>query len=242
MRSSYLGAGPAVLLGVGLGLAACGGSGGGGAAEVSAPTPVPPGSTPSTISARCDSIHGGGAQLAQQVDPGCLDCAIGNAAAAGDDQAGTFAEMAVNSALYPQGAALRATAQDGIVYAAGQRAGAFLTLPDGGDGGAVIQTGISSALELRTYLDGVEQERAISAELPVAASGANAYYSVWNFPGGEELPNQYLFLTASKPYDAVELFYSNNQNTAGADGLSGTDPLQVYELCSDGEVSPWIGR
>lgn len=143
---------------------ACGGGGGG-----------------SSDSALCDSITGGGATVTSSGP-------VSNSNAAADGDLGTYA--ALNLSVTSQTASVRATAQDGIVYPAGSKAGAFVLYAN--QGSANVTT-------IRTYLNGA----------PVEASTPGT--SIFE-PAG---PGFYSGFTATAPFNAVE-FNETDNGTSGS--------------------------
>lgn len=213
---------------------ACGS--GGGASSEPAPTPTPqpvppppvpdPTPTPGTKTAYCESIIGG-STVSTTFSQGCLDCDIVDEAKVADDVARSFASLTINDAPPTQGGSIRVTAQSGVVFPAGQEAGAYITIPDQ-PGGTQVQLLSSNAIAIKTYLAGALQEETSALAEPRVKLQAVS--------GDPELPESYVSFTTSKVFDAVELFISNSQTTIGTEGVSQTPPYKVYELCSDGGV------
>jgi len=195
-----------------------------------------------TVTARCDSISGGKAKVTSVREAGCLRCAVKKPYAAADDQAKSFASLEVFSSSLLQGISIRATAQRGIVYPAGGRAGVFFSRPDNDPNGDNIDSGGSYSLGIGTYLGGKLQESAGLLNTNEVLSEART--GGYNFPGGSTLANEYVYIQTTKPYDAVELYVTDTQVRVGGDGQTevGSAPYKVYEICSDGFVSPYPGR
>lgn len=182
--------------------------------------PVQPG--PKT--AYCDAIIGG-SMVTTAFSTGCLDCEVSEAAKVADDVARSFASLSINDAPTTQGGSIRVTAQSGVVFPAGRRAGAYLTIPEQ-PGGTELQLASSNAIAIRTYLAGALQE-----ETSALAEPRLQFQAISADP---ELPESYVYFTTSEMFDAVELFISNSQTTIGTGGVSRTPAYKVYELCSDG--------
>jgi hypothetical protein len=180
LRSCLL---PAVLLAAPL-LGACGsggGSGGGGG------------------NVACDSITGGDSMVTS----------TGPAANVGDAADGNlYSYGALQLTTAEQSGSIRATAQDGVVFPAGSRAGVFTSY---------LNQGTSNATTLRTYLNGVPVETAS----PLAWSFEPAYGGT-----GAEF---YLSFETTQPFNAVEFAETDN-------GANGTAQYRIYEICSDGHA------
>lgn len=186
-----------LLLGLLTGITSCSGGGGDGGG-------LPGGDDDSQIppSGACLSFHDAGGQVTSSIDPACGSCSATSTSAAADGDAETYAALSVNGASNPQGASIRATAQQGTTFPAGQLAGAFMSIPAG--------TGQSYSYEIRSYLGGVLQEvlKANSAQAGVSGGASKAYL------GAE----------TTKAFDAIEVFVSNTQ-------AGGTPEFDVYEVC-----------
>lgn len=192
--------------------------------------------------AACDSISGGKSTVTTTVDPGCTRCSASDAASAADGQARSFSGLTVLSAAsVAQGIAIRATAQPGIVYPAGKRAGVFLTMPDNNPDGDNIDSGGSTSFGLATYLDGKLQDSAGGHNRGRIINGpdrGNEY-----FTNDRGLPDYYAYFETTKPFDAVEVFISDttvsiaNKDVARKEVTVGAAPYKIYEICSDGKVS-----
>jgi len=179
---------------------------------------------PSPTIAFCDSIVGG-SSVTTAFTPGCLDCSVSEPARVADDEARTFASLSINDAPTTQGGSIRVSAQSGVAYPAGRKAGAYLTIPEQ-SGGTQLQLASSNAIAIRTYLAGALQEETSALTEP--------RLQLQSISGDPELPESYVYFTTSKLFDAVELFISNSQTTVGTGGVSRTPAYKVYELCSDG--------
>lgn len=157
--------------------------------------------------ASCTSITGGGTAVSTSISAGCANCSISNEGAAADGDLSTSATMTVNNAPAGQGAAIRVTAQGGVVFPAGQRAGAVVSVPSG--------TAQNYTVTIRTYLTGALQESDSSDN-----SGGGC-----GFCGGHGF--SFDGFTTTKQFDAVEVFINNTQ-------AGGTPNFGVAEVCSDG--------
>ena len=143
----------------------------------------------------CNSITGGGSRVTSSGP-------VSNPGAAADGDLNSYATLNINTAS--QTASIRATAQSGIIFPSGSRAGAFVTFGN--------QQG-SNATVVRTYLRGVMQE---------TSTPANA---IFDFAGSGTDANLYTGFTTSRQFDAVE--FSETDNSAAP-------VYRVYEICSDG--------
>ena len=153
----------------------------------------------------CVSITGGGSQVTASADGvGCADCNVSNESAAVDDDLSTFATLTVNGASPGHGALIRATAQPGVVFPAGQKAGAYVSVPAG--------TGQTYTVTINTYLTGTLQETNSSDNSQGGVLGGHGS----SFDG----------IATTKQFDSVEVFVNNNQ-------AGGTPEFHVYEICSD---------
>ena len=171
-------------LSCGLLLASCGGGAGGGLGGGGV---------------SCDSITGGAATVTS----------TGPAVDAGDAADGNlYSYGALELTTLEQSGSIRATAQDGVVFPAGSRAGVFTSY---------LNQGTSNATTLRTYLNGVPVETAS----PLAVSFEPAYGST-----GAEF---YLSFETSQPFNGVEFAETDN-------GANGTAEYRIYEICSDGHA------
>ena len=171
----------------------------------------------------CNSITGGGAKVTSKIDSGCVDCTIETAEAAADGKADSFASLTLFSL---QGASLRATAQPGIVFPAGGRAGVFYSLPNNNPDGDNIDSGGTWSFAVHTYLGGKLQESDGGlANSQDTADGSHA--------------SRYSFVETTKPYDAVEVYFSDAQLRVSGQGQPtvGSAAHKVYEICSDGGIS-----
>jgi len=162
----------------------------------------------------CDSISGGSATLSSSIDPGCVVCSISNLPAAADGDLSTPASVSVGIEVPTQGASIRATAQSGMVFPAGNNATVAVTENLSGANLAILDSGV----ELRTYLGGVLQESANDLQEFDCAScgpGSTAYSAV--------------SFQTTKPFDAVEIFMDPGINSSGLTGPN----YQVFEICSN---------
>lgn len=177
---------------------------------------APAGGKVSLTGHTCSSyITGGGTSVSSAVDSNCTSCSASDAPLAIDGDISTFATLQMNLALIASGESavtLRATAQSGVVYAAGNTAGAQVTFPTGvlSDAGVVI----------RTYLGGVMQEHdGPSLSTPgFRATGETYFYG----------------LTASTSFDAVEISVvaKGSSDIGGVAPAAGTALVRVLEFCS----------
>jgi hypothetical protein len=164
-------------------LGACGGGGGGAGGGGSV---------------ACDSITGGGSTVSS-TGPAV------NPDKAADGDLHSYGALVFS----PSGTGtIRATAQDGIVFPAGSRVGAFVTY--------LNQSG-SNATTLRTYLDGI----LVESENPGSGFFDPTY--------GDTPAGFYTGFVTSAPFDAVEF----SEVTSGG---TQTSEYRVYEICSDGHV------
>lgn len=171
-----------------------------------------------TISAYCNTLDG---SVAPATGPVCYGCTIQNPQNVSDDSPYSYATM-VASSTPQQSVRITANALEGLTYPAGGHAGAFLTAQTGGTHVSVAD-GVTGEYAIRTYLDGAMQE---SAGDTIANS-----LNTQNFPGGNDLPHEYVYFVTSKPYDAVEI-------VIWGEGVSVPAPeYRVYALCSDGNIS-----
>jgi hypothetical protein len=159
-----------------------GGSGGGGGGSVA-----------------CDSITGGDAAVTS-TGPAT------NPDDAADGSLYSYGVLQLTSTA--QTGSIRATAQSGVVFPAGSRAGVFTSY---------LNQGTSNATSLRTYLNGVPAETAS----PLAMSMEPAYGGT-----GAEF---YLSFETAQPFNAVEFSETDN-------GANGTAHYRIYEFCSDGHA------
>lgn len=162
----------------------------------------------------CDSISGGSAKVSSVIDSTCIGCSVSDAAAAADGDLNSFASVNADSPMPGQGVSIRATAQPGAVFPAGQNATVSFVEMVNGTTVAVANTDV----ELRTYLGGQLQETSTDLQEYDCAScgpGSKPYTAQW-------------FKTA-KPFDAVEIFMNPPVSSSGATGPA----FKVYEICSN---------
>jgi hypothetical protein len=186
-----------VMVGLSLLAAGCGGGGGGGGDEDPA-APVP--------SAACSYINGGGTTT--MLTTGCASCTVVDAAKAIDGDLDTYAQITWPAASGSGAMALRAIAQDGVIYPAGSMAGALISTHSG-------QVVAESAPDARTY----------QGDAPASADCC----ATTNVVGGGGYTNrQYQRITVQSQtdFDAVEVSYA--RGGSDAEGV-----LRVYEFCSD---------
>ncbi|HUR41360.1 MAG TPA: hypothetical protein VM240_09350 [Verrucomicrobiae bacterium] len=170
-------------------LGACGGGGGGG-----------DGGGGSGLN--CAAITGGGTQVLPTLN--CAGCTVSNAPAAIDGNTDTYASL-----FMPAGAggtlALRATAQEGIVYPAGTPAAVIYAIARS-SGNA-----LNTAETITTYLNGAPQQTGNAG-------------SVNNVSGGNVQRGRRAISTVQQ-FDAIEVTYTQSGGTASSE-------LQVYEFCT----------
>jgi hypothetical protein len=160
-------------------LSGCGGGGGGG-------------------SVACDTITGGASSVSS-TGP------ASNPGRAADGDLGSYGALVFS----PSGSGtIRATAQDGVVFPAGSRVGAFVSF--------LSQSG-SNATSMRTYLDGILIE---------TGDPATGFFDPTY---GDTAAGFYVGFEASAPFDAVEFAEVTSGGTQ-------TSEYRVYEICSDGHV------
>jgi hypothetical protein len=176
-------------------VSACTGGGGGGGPSID-----------NSVGAVCASISGGSSRLTSS----CNGCAFSDTSAAADGDLFTAASVTVSAVSTAVTATIRATAQNGIVYPAGNQAGIFFT-----DNSDVCG---NCGVTINTYLGGQLQESDTGlSNSNVNGQGSRAEY--------------FTSVNTTKPFDAVEVVYSG----ATTPGNSGTF-LEVFEICSNGDV------
>jgi hypothetical protein len=158
---------------------------------------------------QCESITGGNSRVTTSVASGCFGCSVSEPELAADGDLFSAATVDVPNSFAGQGVSVRATAQPGIIFPAGQQAGVYFVGP--------TSSGFSSpdlAVTISTYLGGELQETPTSYELhgPDETGGD---YSLKSF-------------ATSKAFDAVEVMISNTQAATG--------PFSIYEICSNSSV------
>jgi hypothetical protein len=179
------------LIGITL-LAACGGGGTGAKTEVDG---------------ACTFITGGGTRITLGAPALAAACTSQNLEQAIDGNSETAAEIQADAVA--DECAIRVTAQDGIVFAAGNTAAVF---------GSVRRSGVTLPGEdhavLRTLLQGtVQEERSFnSGEMALEVNGT--------FGSGL----RFFELPTTKPFDAVEF---------GVGSPAETQSIAIFEFCSD---------
>lgn len=148
------------------------------------------------------TLTGGGTQIDGDVSA-CPDCSFEDGAFAIDDSAASFARLELGAG--GGAAAVRATAQAGVVYPAGQYAGVVAYFPKSSTPNANVN------IAVRTYLGGVLQEQVSSSTSVIG-----------NVDGAGE-DTRYGGLTGSA-FDAVEALVTVN-------GLPQT--VRFYDFCAD---------
>ena len=170
-------------------LSACGGGGGDGGGGGSA-------------GLNCAAITGGNTQVTPTLN--CAGCTVSNAPAAIDGNTETYASLFIPAGVGGT-LALRATAQDGIVYPAGTPAAVIYAI-DRSSGNT-----LNTAETITTYLDGAPQQTGNAG-------------SVNNVSGGDVQRGRRAIGTAQQ-FDAIELAYAQS-------GGSASSEVQVYEFCT----------
>lgn len=158
----------------------------------------------------CESISGGGAQFSTAQDPLCAGCSVSAGHNSIDGNFDTFTQISM-SAVGAGGIDLRAIAQHGIVYPAGNRAGAIVNAISIDP--VFYEKELTGIFSVRTYLDGALQEVVHAAP---AVIEPEPLVDAPSFVGGR----------TTKPFDAVELnFY--------AESLGLRTYLYVFEFCGN---------
>lgn len=155
--------------------------------------------------ALCRSISGGGTAATLQASPTCVGCLFTNSANSIDANKDTFGSLTLSSVTAGDGAA-RVTAQNGVIFGGGSRAG---VLADTSSGASLE---VLTSLILRTYLKGVLQEENVLVTNGVGGGIGS--------PGNPEV----LSFKTTKSYDAVEF------------GIAGTAlnfAANIHEFCSN---------
>ncbi|HZP12452.1 MAG TPA: hypothetical protein VFB36_08535 [Nevskiaceae bacterium] len=153
----------------------------------------------------CASITGGASHVTKNdnAGAGCLGCSVSNEQMAADGDLSTAASVNAPNSFADQGPSIRATAQSGIVFPAGQVAAVLFTPPVAGGLNPPAQ-----AVTIATYLSGTFQESGSSYLEGTESDGLT-------FKG---------FVT-SKPFDAVEIMVSDTEAALA--------PWSINEICSD---------
>lgn len=184
-------------------LIACGGGGGGGGGSGSGggSSGSSGGASSGGSSSNCYGGFSGSATTTAST-AGCTVCSTRDLAKAIDEDLGTAAEVTFS----PVGGTVtvRATAQPGTVFPAGNHAGGVLTFP--------ASVGATNTLRFTTYLSGVQQETG-GGFINVADGSTN--------PG---VPNTYRFPT-TKPFDSVEAAITRQ-------GSADTAAVGINEFCN----------
>ena len=174
-------------------LASCGGGGGS------------DGNSGSGGGALCRSISGGGTTATLQASPSCVGCLFTNSANSIDVNKDTFGSLTLSSVTAGDGAA-RVTAQNGVIFGGGSRAG---VLADASSGASLE---VLASLILRTYLKGMLQEENVLVTNGVGGGLGS--------PGNPEV----LSFKTTKSYDAVEF---------GITGTALNFSANIHEFCSN---------
>lgn len=187
-------------------LPACkGGGGGGGSVDT----------VPGAEAAFTCSYLGGDATTLSSLCVNCPHNAYADARAAIDLDLDTAASMTLynpNDSAAQQGTlSLRATAPDGVVFAAGSTPGVALQLPVGSN--------VSYSATVVTYLDSVQRETYLAE--PGHAGASNGELAYFGFPAGA---------ATTMAFDAVELIVNES-----APGLE-QHVFKPIEFCSDGAL------
>jgi hypothetical protein len=185
-------------LGLGLACALLGSCLGGGGAGDESGTGGAPGS--------CEFITGGGSTVTHDSSK-CFDCSVTDDSKAADGDLTTYATVSVPTSFTQQGASIRATAQLGLVFPAGQRASVYFISPTSGGFNPP-----DTSVTLTTYLDGQKQEDGSSYQTVLADPANGKPYTFKGFVTG-------------KAFDAVEVMVSNTELASGA--------WKINEICSD---------
>ena len=188
-------------------LCACGGGGGSSSDGSGSSGGGSGGSSGGGFSVRCSGINGGGATTSTRSDASCHGCSSADGAKAADGNLDSFARLSVGQSLPTTGVSLRATAQPGIVYAAGSRPGAYTHVPNNSSAYSVT---------INSFLAGAQQE-SVTTDSSNNDSDSLTYFG--------------LVSPTTKPFDAVELLFSNQHPVP-----TEIATLQVLEICSDGGV------
>lgn len=152
----------------------------------------------------CAAISGGGTQATQSVQCTGAACSGNNKDAAIDNNLDTFATLQMGAGAVGS-VRLRATAQEGIVYAAGTPAAVVYGIQRSqGTSQSTVET-------ISTYLNGVLQETGNASSTNGVTSGDK--------PVGRRA------MGTSMPFDAIEFSYDQAGGTA-------TVEVQVYEFCT----------
>lgn len=186
IRFRLLGAFGALVLGL---LAGCGSSGGGGGGN---------------LLSGCAAITGGGTRTAETIGATCAGCDVTNSGQAIDGNGASFATLVMPDTASGT-VALRAIAQDGVVFAAGSRVGMVHSISYG------TSTGL--AIVVRTFLDGMQQEQFNFS------TGSGSSDQAPSEPGRASY-------TTVMQYDAVELDFTR---AAG----SGPVNARVHAFCAN---------
>lgn len=155
--------------------------------------------------AACTYISGGSSTFSFQCN-GCDASVSSSASMAADGNLNTAVTL-TNSTTMATSATIRATAQSGIVFPSGYRAGAFQTV--------TTSMGTSSTT-LNTYLSGTLQESSSAPASLMTSGGTGA--------------SKWVYFTTTKQFDAVELVISDSWSSGGSVTHS------VYEVCADGHT------
>jgi hypothetical protein len=157
------------------------------------------------------TISGGTTTVAVSASTACLGCGVGGAGQAIDGDPGTYATFTYLGALDGATLAIKAQAQSGVTFAAGNFAGVDVEFP-----ARII---FDSDLVVTTYLSGhVQERRFVIATLAQFAT-----------------PRSPLGFTTTKMFDAVELKASVHKGTmiAGVEPTDAATLAHVFEFCGD---------
>jgi hypothetical protein len=157
------------------------------------------------------TISGGTTAVAVSASAACLGCGVESASQAIDGDPGTYATFTYLGALDGATLAIKAQAQSGVTFAAGNFAGADVEFP--------TQVIFDSDLVVTTYLSGLVQERRfVVATLAQFAT-----------------PRGLFGFTTTRMFDAVELKASVHKGTmiAGVEPTEAATLAHVFEFCGD---------
>lgn len=182
-------------------LSACGSGGG----DENPNVPQPNNNGDQKVSRCVGSLSGGGTQVSSgNTAASCPTCSISDADKAIDGDRDSFAAITFD----PAGgtATLRAIAQPGIVFPAGNQAGILALIPQTESNNFVI------SLNLVTYLEGQLQETGSSETTVIGNLGNSGSDTLFTF-------------TTTKPFDAVEAIMTRD---VSAQPIT----MRIYEFCS----------
>lgn len=158
-------------------------------------------------------MAGGGTQIDLTFPADCSDCSAGRLQRAIDGNANSAATLTMRMAEL-ESTRVRVTAQDGMVFPAGGRAGATFRFT----GGQSLFQPVTPVwrIVLRTYLDGV---------MNLNANETGSSFRTGPSEDGEGY-RVYIYTPALQPFDAVEVEFQ--VETGGLE-----QSLELYEVCGD---------